>query len=85
MSELSCRTCEYSYGANGELRCSASYCWVDRSKYFPKLDACLRTLAWMIECDTCAMKCNTDDEPNPDCITKLIDYAKNNPTEEAGE
>ena len=50
-----------------------------------KLDACLRTLAWMIECDTCVMKCNTDDEPNPDCITKLIGYAKNNPTEEAAK
>ena len=46
-----------------------------------KLDDCLRTLAWMIECDTCVMKCNTGDEPNPDCITKLIEYAKNNPME----
>jgi len=42
----------------------------------------LRTLAEMITCECCVFDCENEGDPDPDCITKLIDYAQDNPTNE---
>ena len=72
MSKFSCRTCGYySYGANGELRCSTSDCWMDQSKYFPKLDACLRTNE---KCEICDDAIHDGFDNCPNCGKNLTSF-----------